>query len=167
MRRARRVTARLNMIETATPTDCTTLTEIAFSAKGHWGYPRDYMDRWSGELTITADYVTKNMVRKEVLAEGTVAFYSIVRVNTDTQVGEVSIEAGTWLDHMFVKPAFHKRGIGGRLVDDMKNLVTARRVNIFVDPNAEGFYRKMGATLLRQSKSSIPGRLIPVYTLVW
>ena len=155
------------MIETATITDCKTLTAIALSAKGHWGYPKDYMDRWLGELTITEDYVTKNMVRKEVLGEETVAFYSIVEVDADMQVGDVWIEAGTWLDHMFVKPAFHKRGIGGRLVDDMKNSVAARKVSIFVDPFAEGFYRKMGATFLRHSKSSIPDRLIPVYTLAW
>lgn len=155
------------MIEAATPADCKTLTAIAFSAKGHWGYPKDYMDRWANELTITADYVTKNVVRKDVLAGEAVAFYSIVRVEADMQVGEVWVEAGIWLDHMFVNPAFHKRGIGGRLVDDMKSLVAARKVRIFVDPHAEGFYRKMGATFLRHSKSSIPGRLVPVYTLAW
>ena len=36
---------------------------------------------------------------------------------------------------------------------------------IFVDPYAKGFYDKLGADYLYDSKSSIPGRMIPVYRL--
>jgi hypothetical protein len=29
------------------------LTRIAFSAKGFWNYPNEFMEKWKDELTIT------------------------------------------------------------------------------------------------------------------
>lgn len=37
---------------------------------------------------------------------------------------------------------------------------------IFADPYAKGFCDKIGAGFLYDSKSSVPGRMIPVYDLV-
>jgi hypothetical protein len=54
------------------------------------------------------------------------------------------------------------------MINHAKSISKNRGVNnllIFVDPNAKGFYDKVGADYLYDSKSSIPGRLIPVYDL--
>ena len=52
-------------------------------------------------------------------------------------------------------------------IEEIKELIPKKykqnELNIFVDPNAEGFYVKMGAKFVRTSKSSIPDRTIPIY----
>jgi GNAT superfamily N-acetyltransferase len=138
------------------------------AGKGYWNYPDSFMARFRAELAIHADYILdKNtIVRCEEVNGSVIAFYSVVKLDETRQAGTVTMEKGYWLDHMFVLPSCHKKGIGTRLFLDMKAALAAQqadRVRIFVDPNAKGFYEKMGASLVRYSDSSVPGRKIPVY----
>lgn len=148
--------------------DAAVLTDVAFSAKRHWPYPESYYDIWKQELTITQDYIAANTVYK-ILRNSTVAgFYSIVNNAKDFYSGEVFVQKGFWLEHLFIRPEFHHQGIGRVLTDHALQIARSKGFDallIFVDPYAKGFYDKIGADFLYDSKSSIPGRMIPIYRL--
>jgi GNAT superfamily N-acetyltransferase len=152
----------------ATGTDSNLLTEISFAAKRHWNYPENYYEIWKDELTITTDYIQQHIVYKALLNNLVVGFYSIVKNDVDFYSGETFVKKGFYLEHIFIRPQYHKKGIGNQLMDHAKLISKNRGIVsllIFVDPFAKGFYDKIGAEYLYESKSSIPGRLIPVYRL--
>uniref|UniRef100_C6E5R5 GCN5-related N-acetyltransferase n=1 Tax=Geobacter sp. (strain M21) TaxID=443144 RepID=C6E5R5_GEOSM len=155
-------------IRPALPSDCSRLTEISFQAKRHWKYPEEYLELWKEELTITAAYIVKNTVFVGELEGEAVGFYSLAEAKEDRKVGTIEIEKGTWLDHMFIFPQYIGKRIGTAFISHMKRYLAGKKVDevlIFVDPNAKGFYEKVGAGFRRDSDSSIPGRKIPVYEL--
>jgi GNAT superfamily N-acetyltransferase len=164
----RRTAGRIYLIRNAFPKDAGRLTVIAVTAKRYWNYPDSHMERFRPELTVSADYILSpdTVVRCEEIDGAVIAFYAVVRLHEPRRSGTVVMEDGFWLEHMFVLPACHRKGIGTRLFEDMKAELArlkADRVRIFVDPHAKDFYKKMGASLVRYSDSSIPGRKIPVY----
>jgi maltose O-acetyltransferase len=142
------------------------LTRIAFSAKRSWNYPEEYFSVWEKELTITKEYISRHEVFVACSNEKPVAFYSLVSVSDDFMAGNVLVKKGYWMDHLFVLPQYQKRGIGKKLMEHALNYCHENwydHLKIFVDPNAVGFYKKMGASFIEDSPSSIPGRTIPVY----
>jgi maltose O-acetyltransferase len=155
-------------IDKAQDIDSDILTEISFAAKKHWNYPDNYYDLWKDELTITKDYIKHNIVFKAKYRDLILGFYSIVENKSDFYSGETFVKKGFWLEHIFIKPDYHKVGVG-RLMIEHAQLISKNigisDLLIFVDPYAKGFYDKIGADYLYDSKSSIPGRLIPVYNL--
>ncbi|MBN2520833.1 MAG: GNAT family N-acetyltransferase [Bacteroidales bacterium] len=145
------------------------LTQIAFSAKRHWNYPEEYFKTWENELTIIPGYIHKNAVFVAEVDKKIVGFYSIVNNPNDFYSGKIPVEKGFWLEHIFVLPDFHKKGIGTNLIKHAINFSKKNRIKklmIFVDPNAEGFYKKMNALYKYSSPSSIEGRKIPVYEFI-
>ena len=148
--------------------DCDILTEIAFASKRHWNYPNSYYDLWKDELTISMNYINHNIVYKAQFGDLILGFYSIVENKSDVDSVEIFVKKGFWLEHIFIKPDYHKIGIGSLMIEHAKQIsknIGISDLLIFVDPYAKGFYDKMGADYLYDSKSSIPGRLIPVYDL--
>jgi len=155
-------------IDKAQESDCDILTDISFTAKRHWDYPENYYDIWRNELTITKDYINRNIIFKARYQDSLLGFYSIVENKSDFYSGETHVKKGFWLEHIFIKPDYHKLGIGRLLIEHAKQISKNMGISdllIFVDPYAKGFYDKIGAEYLYDSKSSIPGRLIPVYVL--
>lgn len=155
-------------INKAQDNDCDILTEISFAAKKHWNYPNSYYELWKDELTISKDYINHNIVYKALFSDLILGFYSIVENKSDFYSGETFVKKGFWLEHIFIKPDYHRLGIGRLMIDHAKMISKTIGINnllIFVDPYAKGFYDKIGADYLYDSKSSIPGRLIPVYDL--
>jgi maltose O-acetyltransferase len=156
------------VIEKAQPFEHSILTEIAFAAKRHWNYPEDHYESWKSELTITSDYINRNMVYSAKQENRWIGFYSIVENPADLYSGDVLISKGFWLDHMFILPEFHHLGIGRNMIHHLQQNAPAHGIEkllIFVEPFAQGFYEKIGAEYLHMAKSSIPGRLIPVYEM--
>jgi len=155
-------------ISPAIQDDSVVLSQIAFAAKKHWGYPNEYMEIWKQELTITKEYLTKNIVYKLVNNEEIIGFYALVLIEQDYQLREIEIKKGWWLDHLFILPQFHHQGFGKQLIKHSKSVLIEYGEHsyfIFVDPFATGFYEKMGAQFLYESASSIPERTIPVFKL--
>lgn len=149
--------------------DAAILTDVAIAAKRHWPYPESYFDIWHKELTITCDYITAHIVYKIVYGDIVAGFYSIVQNAQDFFSGEVFVQKGFWLEHIFIRPKYHHQGMGWVLTDHAKQIAKSKGIDallIFVDPYARGFYEKIGADFLYDSKSSIPGRMIPVYRLL-
>ena len=156
----------MNTIDYADKNCLNRLTEIAFSGKKHWNYPNEYYETWKNELTITEEYLNNNIV-KTIGEDNTIkGFYSFCYNEFEKYIGEIFVEKGYWLDHMFLDQQYIGKGLGKLMFVDLINEIKnkkGRSFNIFVDPFSEGFYKKMGCSYLRESKSSIKGRNLPVY----
>lgn len=138
------------MIRRATPEEASTLTTIALEAKRHWGYPEHWIKHWESDLTISADFVRDHHVYVAE-ADGEIrGFYALC-------VGGDRAE----LEHMWVTPASIGTGIGKELFLDAMERAAAlevRDVEIVADPNAAGFYERMGATQIGEVESPIDGQ---------
>ncbi len=140
----------------AFPIDAATLTNIAFAAKRHWRYPERWIEHWRDALTITPDYIAANPVYAAVVDARIVGFYSI------NGAGEKLL-----LENLWVLPEMLGRGIGRALVGDAVARAKksgAKRIEIESDPNAEGFYLRMGARRSGERVTEIEGdrRELPI-----
>ncbi|SHO49783.1 GNAT family N-acetyltransferase [Desulfopila aestuarii] len=155
------------VIRRANPAEHELLTIISFRSKSYWSYPDNYFQVWQKELTITADYIEQNEVFVCEMKQTAIAYYSLVQLAQDLLYSGARLEAGLWLDHMFVLPEFIGQGVGRLLFRHCKNRLSERGVislNILADPNALGFYQKMGCEKHGLFPSSIPGRTTPRLT---
>ncbi len=139
----------------ARPDEASTLTDLALAAKGFWGYDRAFIESCRAELTFSPDEVARRHI---VVADRdglVVGFYS---VDGEPPVGE--------LGNMWVTPNEIGTGLGRLMWQDAMTFAAAagfEYLNIEADPNAEGFYRRMGAERIGEAPSaSIPGRMLPL-----
>ncbi len=142
-------------IRKAIEEDASALTEIAHAAKRHWGYPEEWIAQWREQLTVTAEYIVRHHVAVAVVDGRAQAFYALRNYMTYWE-----------LDHFWVHPGHIGRGIGTALFRHV-----LRRANedgpdiiqIDSDPNAEGFYRRMGAVRVGHVDGEVSGvdRVLP------
>jgi GNAT superfamily N-acetyltransferase len=145
-------------IRKATLDEAEVLTQIAHDAKRYWGYPESWVERWKDDLTLTAEFISSNEVY-------------VVETDPDLRSEAESVIAGFYaiamsgekaeLEHMWVRPERIGSGCGKELM--MHALETAAFLNaaaleISADPNAEGFYKRMGATRIGEIHSEIEGQ---------
>jgi ribosomal protein S18 acetylase RimI-like enzyme len=132
------------------------LTELAMRSKAVWGYSHEFMERCRPLLIVTAGYIAANPVIVAVSDDEVAGFYSLVDEGDHLS-----------LDLCYVDPSMRGRGIGRRLVEDAvrRSRAAARTLVVESDPNAEGFYRSLGAqrTGSRESPAEA-GRMLPVLT---
>lgn len=121
----------------AQPPEAEELTRIALEAKQSWGYPAEWLAEWRPDLTITPGYISGSPVGVVELNDAVVGFFGLL------------LEDGHWhLEHLWVRPAFHGRGLGRTLFAEaaqQARAAGATELRIKSDPNAEKFYLKMGA----------------------
>ena len=133
--------------------DCEALSALAFASKAHWGYDDAFMEACRKELTIRPVDLERARLRVAVAS---------------TIVGFHGVE-GDELEWMFVAPDATGRGIGAALFADALDIARSAGVEtlrIGSDPNAAGFYERMGAQRIGETPSaSIPGRVLPVYAI--
>lgn len=138
-------------IRRSTPEEAPTLTQIALDAKRHWGYPEHWIQHWESDLTISSDFVRDNHVYVAEENGEIRGFYALC-------VGDNKAE----LEHMWVTPASIGTGIGKELFLDAMERAAQLDVNaveISSDPNAAGFYRRMGATQIGETDSVVDGHV--------
>ena len=138
------------MIRTAQIDESTTLTQIALDAKRHWGYPENWIKHWESDLTISPDFIANNHVYVAEEDGEIRGFYALC-------VSDRSAE----LEHMWVTPAYIGTGIGKELFLDAMDRAARMNVDtveLTADPNAAGFYQRMGATRIGATDSEIEGQ---------
>lgn len=130
------------------------LREIAIAAKSYWGYDSTWVREWAEGGDFSAEALAQRDIY--VAAVG------------DTLVGwEATIPKGEvcWLEDLWVAPAWIGKGIGSRLwrhAAEQARRLGARRLEWEAEPNAVGFYERMGGRYLRDSEASEWGRSLPV-----
>ena len=140
----------------AKPEDAETLTQIAHTAKRHWGYPESLIAAWRDVLTMRPEFIAANVAFIAIEEERTVGFYVLT-----------TEDDGLHLDHLWIVPDAMRRGIGRALFEhaiaQAKNL-RFDSLKIEADPNAEGFYQRMGAKRVGTSVSEVEGerRELPI-----
>lgn len=141
-------------IRRAVADDAAVLTAIAHAAKRHWGYPEAWITLWQRDLTVTPAFVERYPVYGAVEVDGLlVGFYALLFAGADCE-----------LEHFWVVPARMGGGVGRALFEhalERCRAIDARRLWITADPNAEGFYRTLGARRVGEVPSTPAGRLLP------
>jgi len=132
------------------------LTEIAFAAKRHWGYPEKWIQRWKEVLTIQPEFIRCHEIYIACIEEKTVGFYALA--------GGLNRMA---LEHLWVLPKDMGQGVGRALFDHAVRRAKALGVEVIEiesDPNAEKFYERMGARRIGANISELEGkpRALPV-----
>ena len=123
-------------IRPALPADADALTRIAISAKRHWNYPERWMEIWTPQLTFTPEYFQANESWVAEVENSPVAFYTIQEK-----------DGSAWLENMWVFPEYIGKGIGKELflhAVSRSRLMGHLVLKLEADPNALGFYEKMG-----------------------
>jgi GNAT superfamily N-acetyltransferase len=131
----------------AKPEEADALTEIAHAAKRHWGYPERWIRNWRDILTMRPEFIAANVAycaREDTRAVG---FYLLTNESD-----------GLHLDHLWIAPHAMGRGIGRALFEHalgQTRKLGHRTLKIEADPNAEGFYTRMGARRVGVTVTSI------------
>jgi GNAT superfamily N-acetyltransferase len=134
--------------------DATQLTRISRAAKRHWGYPERLLRLWRRDLTVTPGFIDRHPVYHALHRGRVVGFYAIGGTG---RVRE--------LEHMWVHPRRMGAGVGRALFAHLVKRLRAmevRRLDVASDPNAEGFYRRMGARRVGTIASTPAGRTLPL-----
>ena len=143
-------------IRYAVPNEAEALSQIAIKAKAHWGYPENLMKVWKPTLTFSPKYFNENESWVAVVDNGPVAFYTLQE------------KAGTgWIENLWVLPEYIGKGVGRQLF--LHALSRAREMGYTIlqleaDPNAAGFYEKMGMSRIGERRSEADGqpRVLPI-----
>ncbi|MDQ3004436.1 MAG: GNAT family N-acetyltransferase [Chloroflexota bacterium] len=143
-------------IRYAIPDDAEALSQIAIKAKAHWGYPENLMKVWRPTLTFSPEYFNKNESWVAEVDNQPIAFYTLQE------------NAGTaWIENLWVLPEYIGQGVGRQLF--LHALSRARELGYKIlqleaDPNAAGFYEKMGMSKIGQRRSEADGqpRVLPI-----
>lgn len=138
-------------IRRSSPEEAETLTTIALEAKRYWGYPEHWIKHWEADLTVTPDFIRDNQVYVAE-ADGEIRGFYALCVNGDKAE----------LEHMWVTPACIGTGVGKELFLDAMERAAAldvRDVELSADPNAAGFYERMGAKQIGEVDSPIDGQV--------
>jgi N-acetylglutamate synthase-like GNAT family acetyltransferase len=141
----------------AAPSDAPTLTALARAAKSSWGYPEKWMEAWTSDLTIGADYIDSHRVM--------IAY-------TSTEIfGMCALEdqGSHWmLEHVWIAPRVHGRGVGRALVLDAlaaAHTAPVKPVRVISDPFALKFYARLGASVIGWVAAPMdgdPARVLPL-----
>ncbi|WP_084728833.1 GNAT family N-acetyltransferase [Streptacidiphilus neutrinimicus] len=141
-------------IRPALPSEAAALSELALRSKGHWGYDEAFLAACREELTLHGEELA---AKRAVVAEEDGRLLGLATLEGEPPVGELGM--------LFVAPEAIGHGVGGALYRHVAS--TARglgctRLELDADPNAEAFYRAMGAEVVGASPSaSVPGRMLP------
>lgn len=134
----------------AIPSEANVLTEIAFSAKAHWGYPEHWLQIWKPQLTFSPEYFEKN--ESWVIADDArpIAFYTLQERS-----------GNAWIENLWVLPKYIGQGIGKQLFLHAIGLARQRgfkTLQLEADPNAAAFYEKMGMHKIGERRSEVDGQ---------
>ncbi len=140
-------------VRAARPEEAGQLTALARRSKGHWGYDPALLARFARDLEIRP---------ADILAGGT-----WVLERNGTLLGFCRVLAGdpAVLEDLWLDPPAIGLGRGRRLWEVAVSRARAggaSALELDADPNAVGFYERMGARQVGETPSSVvPGRSLP------
>ena len=130
------------------------LKEIAISSKAYWGYPLQQVRDWADKGDFTPERLRELIVFVAEGNEQVVGWFSLIpRGNL------------WWLEDLWIEPEWIGRGVGKQLFRHAADYAAghgATRLEWEAEPNAVGFYERMGGTYVRESAATEWGRTLPV-----
>jgi len=143
-------------IRRANPTDSERATELARAAKAHWKYPEEWLASWRADLAITAEMIDRHPTFVAELSGEVVGVCQLQEADERVM-----------LEHVWVDPNVHGRGVGRALVSHARSVAPGVMM-VVADPNAAGFYIKLGARPVGEIAGPMPGapdRTLPLLEL--
>jgi GNAT superfamily N-acetyltransferase len=125
--------------------DAERLRKIAATAKGHWGYDAGLVSQWARGLDFPAK-LHKEMLTVAELDGAIVAWASLIPPRDGVAV----------LEDLWVEPEYMGHGIGSALFElarDRAERLGAHAMEWEAEPNAIGFYERMGGRHVRDQVS--------------
>lgn len=147
-------------IRRARPDEAETLTAIAHAAKRHWQYPESWIEKWQSDLTITPQFIATHEVFVALVADEVAGCCALVMTDSLAEI-----------EHMWIKPEHIGSGVGRALFEHAKTRAEESGANVLelsADPNAEGFYERMGAKRIGEVPANVDGktRVLPRMRMV-
>jgi GNAT superfamily N-acetyltransferase len=138
------------------PEEADSLSQIAFAAKAHWGYPTRWLETWKPQLTFGPEYFEQNDSWVAETNGVPIAFYTLQEK-----------DGNAWLENLFMSPEFIGKGLGKILFLHAMGICRQRgfqALQLEADPNAAGFYEKMGMYKIGERHSEVEGqpRVLPI-----
>jgi GNAT superfamily N-acetyltransferase len=133
------------VIRSGRPDEGSRLREIAIGAKGFWGYEPEKIREWANQGDFTPERLGELIVFVAESDGHAIGWASLI------PKGEVG-----WLEDLWIDPTWIGKGVGSLLFrhasEHAKNL-GGSRLEWEAEPNAIGFYEKMGGRYVRDSSS--------------
>jgi GNAT superfamily N-acetyltransferase len=147
-------------IRCVVPAEAGDLSRIALAAKRQWGYPERWMQIWAPQLTFTPEYFEMNPSWVAELEGDPIAFYTLLE------------KGGTaWIENMWVLPQYIGKGVGKQLFHHALSYARERgwkSLQLEAEPNAAGFYEKMGMRKIGETSYELDGRprILPIMEMI-
>ena len=109
------------------------------------------MELWKPQLTFTPEYFEENENWVAELDGALIAFYTLFEKNENA-----------WIENLWVSPELIGKGVGKRLflhALDISRQRGFKRLRLEADPNAIGFYEKMGMYKISERQYELEGQL--------
>lgn len=151
------------------PDEAEMISDLALRSKAAWGYSEAFIEQCRDELRYTAEQIASERWSFVVAedGEGILGLLALLQLapNELPQQPEPDME----LAGLFIEPDAMGKGVGRALMTvarDHARQYGALHLYIQSDPNAAGFYARMGAEVIGELPSgSIPGRCLPLMRL--
>jgi GNAT superfamily N-acetyltransferase len=148
------------------------LTDLCRRSKAHWGYDTLLLSRWQDDLRISVEDIDRGAVlvaeASERTEDGSPRVVGFARV-TPGSGAHLHHPAPARLDDLWVEPGDIGSGVGRALFEaacEVARTLPADQMLIVADPNAEGFYLRMGARRIGEEASEVvDGRRLPILTI--
>lgn len=143
-------------IRRADSSEAEQLTDIAHAAKRHWGYSENWIEKWSADLTITPDFIANNEVFVAMVNNEIAGCCALVVTGNLAEI-----------EHMWIRPEHMGSGVGRALFEHTRDRARELQLPVLelsADPNAEGFYERMGAKRIGDVPAGMNGaaaRVLP------
>lgn len=140
-------------IRKALVSEANELSELALHSKATWNYSEEFILACKEDLTITDEYIKNNFVYVLENDNMKIGFFSFLRNDKA-------------LDFLYIHPRYKGKGYGKilwKFVIEQANELGIKSFTIDSDPNAKGYYLKMGAKLIGETPSTVfEDRLLPL-----
>jgi GNAT superfamily N-acetyltransferase len=140
-----------------TARDAPSLTRLAHASKASWGYPEDLLALWDVDLTLEPAFVECHDVWAAVTGGEVAGFYAVTGAGAAREI-----------EHLWVAPGWMGRDVGRFMVEHLvarARAAGAEELRVVSDPNAAGFYLRMGACQVGEQASVPVGRRVPVLVI--
>lgn len=145
----------LMLFRKAHPEEAEVLTALALRSKRAWGYDDAFMESVLPDMVVHPEFL-RDEYGLAAEDDGKVVGYAILRVDNDVAV----------LRDLFVDPGRFRQGIGAALftrAGDYARDCGAKKLRLSGDPNAVGFYKRLGMVQVGEEPSIVGGgRMLPV-----
>lgn len=135
------------------------INQLIVASKQSWGYSDELIRSWLPILQATE----QSLLERE---------YWIARNELDEAVFLYSFSKHSEqlfeLEDCWIAPEFKGKGLGRKLFCHLRSKLAeqnAQMLTITAEPNAEGFYLRMGAQRVGEKQSNVPGRVLPILEL--